>query len=129
MSGEDDSNALVTSATATMMTAMFTELRESMINNNLTISNNINDLRAEMSSNGDATRAELLERIDQRSRLSTRATTRAGSRAVSPKSLMAGVNAKLKSDADTPDVPEVHNGERSASAPGKTESCGTSICR
>ena len=54
MSGEDDSNALVTNATATMMTAvqaMFTELRESMINNNLTISNNINGLRAEMNSN------------------------------------------------------------------------------
>ena len=44
MSGEDDSSALVTSATASMMTAvqaMFTELRESMINNNLTISNNL----------------------------------------------------------------------------------------
>ena len=113
MSGEDDSSALVTSATATMMTAvqaMFTELRKSMINNNLTISNNINDLRAEMTSSSDATRAELLERIDQRSRLSTRATTRAGSRAVSPKSLMAGVSAKLKSDADSPDASDVPQG-------------------
>ena len=138
MSGEDDSDALVTSATATMMTAvqaMFTELRDSMNNNNLIISNNINDINNTMNNNindinnsmnnnnnhinkaietmqvlHEASRAELLERIDQRSRLSTRATTRAGSRAVSPKSLMAGVNAKLKSDADTPDVSDVPQG-------------------
>ena len=130
MSGEGDSDALVTSATATMMTAvqaMFTELRDSMVNNNLIINNNINDinnnmninltsLRTEMNSNSEATRAELLERIDQRSRLSTRATTRAGSRAVSPKSLMAGINAKLKSDADTPDMTEVPQGITMANA-------------
>ena len=123
MSGEDDSNALVTSATATMMTAvqaMFTELRESMNNNindiNNNMNNNISSLRAEINSNSDTTRAELLERIDQRSRLSTRATTRAGSRAVSPKSLMAGVNAKLKSDADTPEVAEVPQGITMANA-------------
>lgn len=72
--------------------------------------NNINDLRAEINSNNETTRLELLERIDQRSRLSTRTSTRAGSRAVSPKSLVAQVNAKLKSDADTPDVPEIPRG-------------------
>ena len=144
MSGEDDSDALVTSATATMMTAvqaMFTELRDSMNNNNLIISNNINDINNTMNNNindinnsmnnnnnhinkaietmqvlHEASRAELLERIDQRSRLSTRATTRAGSRAVSPKSLMAGVNAKLKSDADTPDVLEAPQGITEANA-------------
>ncbi len=110
MSGEDDGNALVTSATATMMTAvqaMFMELRDSMINNNLTINNNINDinnnmnsnindLRAEINSKRDATRAELLERIDQRSRQSSRSSTRVGSRAVRPKTLMAQLNTKLK---------------------------------
>lgn len=66
----------------------------------------MNNLRAEINSNSDATRAELLERIDQRSRLSSRSSTRAGSRAVSPKTLMAQLNTKLKSDADTPDVAE-----------------------
>jgi hypothetical protein len=127
MSGEDDCNTLVKDATATMMTAvqaMFTELRDSMINNNISINNSINDinntlnniiyyinknmnnLRAEINSNSDATRAELLERIDQRSRLSSRSSTRTGSRAVSPKTLMAQLNTKLKSDADTPDVAE-----------------------
>ena len=133
MSGEDDGNTLVTDATATMMTAvqaMFMELRDSMINNNISINNNINDinntlnnnindinknmtnLRAEINSNSDATRAELLERIDQRSRLSSRLSTRAGSRAVSPKTLMAQLNTKLKSDADTPDVAETPRANR-----------------
>ena len=48
MSGEDDGNALVTNATATMTTtvqAMLTELRDSMMNNNISINNNINDIK------------------------------------------------------------------------------------
>lgn len=84
------------------------------LNNNMY--NNINDLRPEINSNNETTRLELLERIDQRSRLSTRTSTRAGSRAVSPKSLVAQVNAKLKSDADTPDVPEIPRGITMANA-------------
>ena len=70
------------------------------------MNNNIYNLRAEINSNSDTTRAELLERIDQRSRLSSRSSTRAKSRAVSPKTLMAQLNTNLKSDADTPDVAE-----------------------
>ena len=39
------------------------------------MNNNMNNLRAEINSKSDATRIELLERLDQRSRLSSRATS------------------------------------------------------
>ena len=54
MSGEDDGNTLVTDATATMMTAvqaMFMELRDSMINNNISINNSINDINNTLNNN------------------------------------------------------------------------------
>jgi hypothetical protein len=40
----------------TAVQAMFSELRDSMINNNNTMNNNISSLRAEINSNSDATR-------------------------------------------------------------------------
>ena len=50
------------------------------LNNNIndinnTMNNNMNNLRAEINSKSDATRIELLERLNQRSRLSSRATS------------------------------------------------------
>ena len=50
------------------------------------MNNNLSSLRAEMNSNSDTTRAELLERIDQRSRLSSR-SSRVSSRTTSSKQL------------------------------------------
>ena len=53
------------------------------------MSNNINDLRAEINRNSEAIRLELLERIDQRSRLSSRSSTRAGSSGLSSSKQLA----------------------------------------
>jgi hypothetical protein len=71
-------------------------LRAEMINNNI----NINEKFETMQALNDASRAELLSLIVQRSTRSTRNSTRAPSRAISPTSLVSQVNAKLHSDAD-----------------------------
>ena len=70
--------------------------------------NNNESLRAEINNNqalNTAARMEMFELIDQRSRKSTRAPTRTTSRAVSPKTLVAQVSAKLESGVqETPRV-------------------------
>ena len=103
---------------------LLTQMSMALNNNNLTINNlnnnindinntmnnNMNNLRAEINSNSDATRAELLERIDQRSRLSSDVaeTPRADSLAPvlpPPKTRMNQVN-ESKSGTNIPDIAE-----------------------
>ena len=74
----DEDNTTTAASMMATMQAMFTQMSETLNNNNNNMNININGLRAEMNSNNEATRLELLERIDQRSRLSTRTSTRAG---------------------------------------------------
>ena len=100
------------------MQVMVGQMRDSVSNNindiTTTITNNNDSLRAEMNNNNtnineqletiralnDASRVELLGLIEQRSTRSTRNSTRAPSRAISPTTLVSQVNVKLCSDAD-----------------------------
>jgi len=97
----------------TMATPSIMEVMQAMFNN-LTNNMNINNsLRAEINNKIDemqslnaAARIEMFELVDQRSRRSTRASTKTTSRAVSPKSLVAQVSAKLESGVQEPPVVE-----------------------
>ena len=120
MSNEDQ--PVTTASILEMMQAMVGQMRDSVSSNindiTTTITNNNDSLRAEMNNNNininekfetmqalnDASRAELLSLIEQRSTCSTRNSTRAPSRAISPTSLVSQVNAKLCSDADEQEV-------------------------
>ena len=72
------------------------DITVTITNNN----NNINEKFETMQALNDASRVELLGLIEQRSTRSTRNSTRAPSRAISPSTLVSQVNAKLCSDAD-----------------------------
>ncbi len=127
MSNEDQS--VIIASILEMMQAMVSQMRDSVNSNindmNSTITNNNDSLRAEINNNNnslraeinnnntnvnekfetmqalnDASRVELLSLVEQRSTRSTRNSTRAPSRAISPTSLVSQVNAKLYSDAD-----------------------------
>ena len=96
-----------------VMQAMFNNLNNTITNSNdslrAEINNNNDSLRAEINNNqalNTAARMEMFELIDQRSRKSTRAPTRATSRAVSPKTLVAQVSAKLESGVQETPVQE-----------------------
>lgn len=123
---------LATSSIMEQLQAMFTQMRDSINNNNINNkNNNINDINNTMNHNNDSLQAEinnnnnkfdykfdimqalneaghmkLLDLIDHRSRRSTRASTRATLRAVSLKSLVAQVSAKLESGVQEPPVIE-----------------------
>ena len=119
MSNEDQ--PVNTASILEMMQAIVGQMRDSVNSNinaiNSTITNTNDSLRAEMNNNNnninekfetmqalnDASRAELLGLIEQRSTRSTRNSTRAPSRAISPTSLVSQVNVKLHSDADEQD--------------------------
>jgi hypothetical protein len=102
------------------MQAMFAQMRDSIDNNNNSIINNINNINNTMNTMNnkfdnkfdtmetlnEARRIELLGLIDQRSQRSTRAPSRATSRAVSPKSLVAQVSARLESGVQEPPINE-----------------------
>jgi hypothetical protein len=101
-----------------MMQAIVEQMCDSVSSNlndiTTTITNNNDSLRAEINNNNtninekfetmqalnDASRLELLGLIEQRSSRSTRNSTRAPSRSISPTTLVSQVNAKLCSDAD-----------------------------
>ena len=100
-----------------MATPSMMEVMQAMLNNlNNNINNNNDSLRAEININSSkiddmqelsaAARIEMLELIDQRSRRSTRASSRNNSRAVSPKSFVAQVSTKLESGEQRPPVVE-----------------------
>ena len=116
MSNEDQ--PVTAASILEMMQAMVGDITKTITNNNdslrAEINNNNDSLKAEINSNNnninekfetmqslnDASRVELLGLIAQRSTRSTRNSTRAPSRAISPTSLVSQVNAKLCSDAD-----------------------------
>jgi hypothetical protein len=77
-------------------------LRAEINNNNSNFDNKFDNMQAL----NDAARMEMLELIDQRSRRSTRASSRTTSRAVSPKTLIAQVSAKLEPRIQEPPVTE-----------------------
>jgi len=72
-----------------VMQAMFNNLTNNMNINNNSLRAEINNKIDEMQSLNAAARIEMFELVDQRSRRSTRASTKTTSRAVSPKSLLA----------------------------------------
>ncbi len=78
----------------TMATPSIMEAMMAMFNN---LNNTITEINTTMINNNESLRAEMFELIDQRSRKSTRVPTRTTSRAVSPKTLVAQVSAKLES--------------------------------
>ena len=132
MSEEESTRA--TPSMMEVMQAMLNNLNNNINDINNNINNNNDSLRAEINNNNDSLRAEinynnskfnckindmqalsvaariemleLIDTFDQRSRRSTRASSRNDSRAVSPKSFVAQVSTKLESGVQEPPVVE-----------------------